>query len=41
MLHYRAAKRRERRQRRARIADVGAATHGGDFLKQLLTTLRD
>lgn len=41
MLHHSAALRRERKQRRARIADVGAATHGGDFLKQLLTILRD
>ncbi|WP_404633227.1 hypothetical protein [Dyella ginsengisoli] len=41
MLHFTAALRRERRQRRQRIADIGAAHHGGDFVKKLLQTLRD
>lgn len=41
MLFYAAAQRLDRKARRARIADFGASTHGGDFLKRLLTTLRD
>lgn len=41
MLHYDAAMRRERRQRRHTIIDNAAAAHGGDFAKQLMQQLQD
>lgn len=41
MLYHAAAVRREKRQRRDRIYDIGAGTNGGDFAKKLLASLQD
>lgn len=41
MLLRDAAARIERQQRRARIADIGAGQHGGDYAKKLLQLLAD
>lgn len=40
MLHFEAEQRRECRQRLARIVDGMASTHGGDYAKELMKTLK-
>lgn len=41
MLLFEAVQRHERQQRRARIVDISAGQHGGDYAKKLLQSLTD